>query len=133
MKKVISQFETKPKNIFLLDSFGALLTALLLFFLLRVFNTYFGISKTIIVSLSVIALIFSIYSMLCFFLANNNWQLFLRIIIIANILYCVLTFIVVLNYWNSITLLGILYFLGEIFIILALVYLEQNIYKKSME
>lgn len=45
----------KSKNIFLLDAFGALLTAIILYFILRNFNTYFGLSKDIFEYLSIIA------------------------------------------------------------------------------
>lgn len=130
MKKSIQQFIAKPKNIFLLDGFGALLTALLLFFILRTFNHFFGLQKNTLLYLSLIAFIFSIYSINCFFLVSNNWRSQLKIICIANILYCILTFGIILYYFQNISAFGIIYFLGEIMIIAGIVFLEIKTIKK---
>lgn len=119
-----------PKNIFLLDSLGALLTSLLLFLFLRTFNNFFGLSKTTLEYLSLLALTFSIYSLTCFFLAKNNWKLYLKIICTANILYCVLTFGILLYNYKSISIFGIIYFLVEIVVIAGLVFLEIKTIRK---
>ncbi|MNQ78604.1 hypothetical protein D3C85_935230 [compost metagenome] len=124
MKENLKQYIAEPKNIFLIDAFGAILTAFLLFFVLRTFNTFFGLSKTTLEYLSFLALIFSIYSFFCFFLLNNNWKSYLKIICIANVLYCLLTFAIILYYYQSISVFGIAYFLGEILVIAGLVFLE---------
>jgi len=124
MKESIKRISTNPKNIFLLDAFGALLTAFLLFFVLRTFNTFFGLSKTILEYLSLLAVVFSVYSFSCFFLLNNNWKSYLKIICIANILYCLFTFGIILYYYQSISVFGIAYFFGEILVIVGLVFLE---------
>ncbi|CAC9975373.1 hypothetical protein FLAPXU55_03086 [Flavobacterium panici] len=130
MKESIQQFIAKPKNIFLIDAVGASLTFILLFLVLRTFNNFFGLSKTTLEYLSLLALAFSIYSFICFFLAKNNWKLYLKIICTANILYCILTFGIILYYYRSISIFGIVYFLGEIIIIIGIVILEiKSIYK----
>jgi hypothetical protein len=131
MKESILKLIKKPKNIFLLDGFGALLTTLLIFFVLRTFNDYLGLSKNNLEFLSIIALIFSIYSVSCYFLVSNNWKLFLKIICTANILYCVLTFGIILYYYQSISVLGIAYFLGEIMVICGIAFLEIRIIQKG--
>jgi hypothetical protein len=131
MKESIREFIAKPKNIFLLDSFGALLTAALLFFVLRTFNNFFGLSKATLEYLSLLALIFSFYSLTCFFLVKNNWKLYLKIICTANILYCILTFGVLLSNYKSISIFGIIYFLGEIVVIAGLVFLEIKTIKQK--
>lgn len=124
MKKFTKSFSEKPKSIFLADGFGALLTALLLFFVIRTFNYFFGLSKITLEYLSLIALIFSVYSILCYFLIKNNWKPFLKIICASNIFYCLLTFSIILNKYESISAFGIVYFLGEIAVIIGLVILE---------
>ncbi len=131
MKESILNFIVKPKNIFLLDGFGALLTTLLLFFVLRTFNDFFGLSKSILGYLAALALVFSIYSILCYFLVSDNWKSFLKIICIANIFYCVLTFGVVIFNYQNISIPGIIYFLGEIIIIVGVVYLEITVIKRQ--
>lgn len=124
MKESIKRFKAKPKNIFLLDGSGAVLTAFLLFFVLRTLNNFFGLSKTTLEYLSLLAVIFSLYSFSCFFLIINNWKSYLKIICIANILYCLLTFGIIRYYYQSISVFGIAYFFGEILIITGLIFLE---------
>ena len=58
MKRTLQKILPTPKNIFLLDSFGALLTTILLYFVLRNFNEFFGLSKDVFEYLSLLALIF---------------------------------------------------------------------------
>lgn len=118
------KFLTKTKNIFLLDGFGALLTTLLLFFLLRTFNDFFGLSKDVLKYLSILAFLFFVYSISCYFLVKQNWKPFLKVICTANILYCVLTLSIVIYNYPNISILGIAYFSGEITIIVGLVLLE---------
>jgi len=124
MKEAIRKFIGKPKNIFLIDGLGALLTALLVFFILRTFHHYFGLSTTILEYLSLLALVFSVYSFSCFFLITNISKSYLKIICIANILYCILTFAIILYYYQSISVWGVTYFLGEIIIIFGIILLE---------
>ncbi|MBP4136834.1 hypothetical protein [Flavobacterium geliluteum] len=124
MKESTRKFLKNPKNIFLIDGFGALLTVALLFFVLRTFSPYFGLSKTIFEYLSLLALVFAFYSITCFFLITNIWKPYLKIICIANVLYCVVTFGIIFYYYQSISVLGIVYFLGEIIVISGIVFLE---------
>ena len=124
MRESIQLFIAKPKNIFLLDGFGALLTTLLIFFVLRTFNDFFGLRKSTLEYLAALALVFSIYSVSCFFLVSNHWKSFLKIICTANILYCVLTIGILFYHYQNISIFGIAYFLGEIIVIAGIVFLE---------
>jgi len=113
-----------PKKLFLIDSLGALLTAFLLFVVVRNFNEYFGLPKIILTYLSAIALLLSIYSISCFCFIKSNWKDNIRIIAYANILYCVLISILLLRYHSTLTVFGLTYFLIEIAIICGLAYME---------
>ncbi len=124
MKGALQKILLKPNNIFLLDSFGALLTTLLLYFILRNFNEFFGLSKNVFEYLSIIAFSFFIYSISCYFFVKRNWKSFLKVICTANILYCVLTLLIMIYYYESISVFAIIYFLTEIIVITALVLLE---------
>ncbi|MFD1602269.1 hypothetical protein ACFSJW_18520 [Flavobacterium artemisiae] len=124
MKESSQKFIAKPKNIFLLDSFGALLTTIMLYFILRRFNAFFGLSKDIFEHLSSIAFTFFIYSISCYFFVQQKWKAFLKIICTANILYCTLIFCIIIYNYESISTLGIVYFLGEIAVIAGIVFLE---------
>lgn len=121
---MFQSYLTKTKNIFLLDSFGALLTTILLFFVLRNFNVFLGLSKDVFEYLSIIAFSFFVYSISCYFLVKQNLKSFLKIICGANILYCVLTLGIIIHYYQSISVLGIVYFLAEIIVICLLASLE---------
>lgn len=131
MKESNRKFISNPKSLFLLDSFGALLTTILLYFFLRNFNTFFGLSKDIFEYLSLIALIFFIFSISCFFLVRQNLKWFLKIICTANILYCFLTLGIILYYYQSISVFGIVYFLGEIGVITGIVFLEIKMIREK--
>ncbi|PBI86814.1 hypothetical protein BSF41_32710 [Flavobacterium sp. ACN2] len=128
---ILKNFLKKPKNIFLVDGFGALLTTILLFFVLRNFNDFFGLSKDIFEYLSIISCTFFVYSISCYSLVKQNWKSFLKIIYTANILYCILTFGILIHNYESISIFGIIYFLVEIAVIIWLVTLEIKIIKSK--
>lgn len=127
VSKIIKQLSLNPQKLFLIDSIGALTTASLLFVVLRNFNEYFGMPEKILTCLSVIAVGFCIYSTTCFFTNKANWTPLIKGISIANLLYCVLTIVLVIFYAPQLTTTGVAYFLGEIVIILGLVYIELNV------
>ena len=127
MQQFFNKLALNPKRLFLIDGFGAFLTAFFLFAILRTFNEYFGMPKTTLDFLSIIALAFSVYSFCCFFLVNNNWHPFLRAISIANLLYCCLTLGLVIYNYPRLTILGVIYFLIEIVIVCGLVFFEINV------
>ena len=127
ISKIIKQLSSKPKILFLIDSIGALATAFFLYVVLRNFNEYFGMPITILNYLSAIAACLCIYSTICLVLIKENWIPFIMIISIANLLYCILTSGLVIFYHPKLTIFGTTYFLGEIAIILGLVYIELNV------
>lgn len=124
MRELIRKLAQKPKTIFLIDSLGALATALILFTVLRTFSDYFGMPPTTLLYLSIIAMIFSLYSITCYSFVKKDWQPYLKAIMIANCLYCCLTIGLMVYHYQSITLLGIAYFVSEITIIGLLVFIE---------
>ncbi len=129
-KKVLatlSYFKKQPRLFFLIDGIGALITSLLLFTVLTPFNEYFGMPKHLLYPLALIAIGFSLYSFTCYALKTKNWKLFLLIIAVANIIYCLLTIGLVLYNLSHMTILGIAYFMGECIIIGILVFVEIKI------
>ncbi|MBK6621861.1 MAG: hypothetical protein IPG32_13700 [Saprospirales bacterium] len=132
MNEIIKQLTQKPKILFLVDSIGALLTALLLSTVLRTFDEYFGMPQTILAYLSIIPVIFCLYSISCFFLLTDTWKPFLRAISIANLIYCCLTMGLVIYYFQSLTILGVTYFVVEVAIVCALVFIELKTANNSI-
>jgi hypothetical protein len=133
MDRIINRLTHKPKLLFLVDAIGAFLTAFFLLAILRPFDAYFGMPTAILTYLSIIAGLFCLYSLTCFFLVIEQWRPFLRAIAIANLLYACLTFGLVVYYYDRLTLLGIVYFLAEILIICWLVWIELKAIKARGE
>lgn len=128
--KFLNKLISNPKRVFLLDGMGAVLTCVLLSFVLSPFNHFIGLPNQIFLLLSLIALIFAGYSLTCFAFFRNRTSKLLLPIIVANSLYCVLTFALLLYYHETITFLGISYFIGEIIILGLLICLEFKTWSK---
>lgn len=124
IKIIIKALTLKPKIVFLIDGLGAFLTVLFLNSILKTFNEYFGMPLKTLTLLSIIALIFAIYSLSCFVFSDNNSQKLLRPIIVANLTYCILTIGLVIYFYSKLTTVCISYFVGEILIISGLIYIE---------
>ncbi len=129
VKDIIKHFTENPKTMFLLDSLGAMLTAFFLFVILKYFKEYVGMPQTALTYLSIIATCFFIYSTACFCFLKENWAPFIRVISIANLLYCILTMLLIIVYYPTLTAIGILYFLTEIILVCGLVYIELSVTK----
>lgn len=127
MKKLISYFTKKQKTLFLIDSTGALMTAFSLFVVVRQFNEYFGMPKNELTYLSVFAVCLCIYSAACFLFLKTDLRPFIRLIGIANLIYCTWTSVLLIKYYPVLTIIGIIYFLIEIVIICTLSYVELNV------
>ncbi|WP_281637986.1 hypothetical protein [Flavobacterium marginilacus] len=134
IQQIIKQLAKTPKKIFLIDASGAFLTAFLLFAVLKTWHEYIGIPIKTITVLSIIALVFSIYSALCFaFFNTKKWKRYLKIIAVSNLLYCCLTFGLLIYNFTRLSVIGIIYFGGEIVIICMLIYLELTTLKSTAQ
>jgi hypothetical protein len=127
IKNTIDYFSDKPRILFLVDGSGAAITTCSLFFVLRHYYEYFGMPANMLIYLSVIGLVYCVYSMLCCFLLKSKYTLYLRIIATGNLLYCVLTMTLLWVYNNLIIPIGLTYFLVEIVIIVLLAYIELSV------
>jgi hypothetical protein len=113
-------------RILLLDSFGALLTAILLF-IIRQFEHTFGISGSLTSCLISLAILLSIFSALSYKFGNQKWKFLLKIIAMGNLLYCGLTVYLMFTNFASFKSFGKWYFAVEVFIILILSAIEFRI------
>jgi hypothetical protein len=128
---IYTKINTHPKIIFLVDGLGALFTAFLLFGILIPFQEFFGMPKNILVLLSLIALVFAIFSFCCYFFLKGNWKPFLFGISIANFFYCCLTLSLVYFFYSELTVLGVGYFLAEVAVVMGLVLVEWKLIVNS--
>jgi hypothetical protein len=129
MRRIIDRFAHHPNRLFLLDGTGACLTALVL--ISSAFLNWSGMPAGPLNILIVYAAFLCIFSLACALSAGEKWRTFLRIIIIANAVYCVLTGFLMSCHFASLTGWGLAYFCGEIVVILALVVLERTVLQKS--
>jgi hypothetical protein len=116
-----------PKRLFLIDAIGAGYTGSVLFFLIGQNQDLFGMPIQAVHILGIIAFLYFLYSITCHFLVKRNWKPFLKIIAIANQLYCVVTILFLFSNYNSLTAPGWGYFSIEILVIFILSLFEWKI------
>lgn len=126
IQKGLRIIKQEPKKLFLVDGYGAVLSAFLYMAILANFESVFGMPQEELHFLGFLAGVYAVYSFSCYLMKVNNWQFFMKIISIANISHCFITVGLVIYYSQIITAWGILYFVGEIFIVLPLALLEWN-------
>ena len=119
--------EISPKKLFLIDGLGALVTALSLSLLLANFQAFFGMPIAFLYPLAAVASVFALYSFSCFRLLKKNWGKFLLIIALANLTYCAVTLYLVISLFEQLTIWGVLYFIGEIVIVVGLAVVELRV------
>ena len=126
-KNAIQYFIKTPSTIFLIDGIGALLTTLSLCLIMLNFGSQFGMSLYALSFLTVIATLFCCYSIMCFLFLKESWFIFLSLIGLANLLYALLSCTLMIYFFSTLPLWGVLYFSVEILLILSLVYIEVSI------
>lgn len=123
-QQILKKAAADSRKLFLIDSLGALLSALLYGVVLANLESVFGMPPKILYGLSFMAGLYAIYSGICYFLNLKNWQPFLKIIALANLFHCHLTIGLVFFHFQKITLLGLLYFVGELILVVSLAIIE---------
>lgn len=121
-----------PRNVFLLDGIGALVSSLFLVVLLAPFESFFGMPSDYVYQLAIPAFVFAVYSIACYVFNPNNWQPFMKLIALANFIYCCVTFYLILKLFYRLTQFGVLYFLLEIAVIFMVIALEINTIRKQV-
>jgi len=113
-----------PKKLFLIDSAGALLSAMMLGFVLTRFEHVFGMPQKVLYTLSSLACILFIFSLSCFLREVGNWRRYMKGIAVANLFYCCITTVLVAYLNQELTALGLGYFVLEIIVIATLATFE---------
>lgn len=116
----------KGRKIFLVDAIGAIVSVLSLL-IPYTFEEWFGMPKSAVRMFIFIAIICSIYSTTIFLAKVKNWKPNLTLIALFNMSYCMFTVYHVFKNMNTITALGLVYFIGEILIILTLSIIELRL------
>ena len=113
-----------PRKAFLIDGLGALLSAFLLGVVLVRLEYAFGMPRKVLYPLALIACVFAVYSLSCYWFLPQNRGPYLRAIAVANLLYCCLTLGLVVYFYPQLTVLGVAYFFMEIGIVVILAVAE---------
>lgn len=116
-----------PQKLFLVDGLGALLSAFMLGVVLVHFKSVFGMPATTLYLLAFIPCIFVLYDVVCYLKVRENKRLFLKGIAVANLSYCLLSIVMLIYHYEQLTYLGILYFIGELIIVVLLANLQLRI------
>lgn len=114
-----------PRKIFLIDGTGACLSAL--FLLLLLWSNLSGMPERELFFLACTAGVFAVYSFCYYLFVRDKWRRYLKNIILANVLYCLVTIGLVVYYYEMLTPIGIAYFLGEVVVIGVLVRFEAKV------
>lgn len=110
---------------FLIDSVGALVSAIMLSVVLPMFIDKIGMPEKVLILLGGIAWVFAVYSGYGY-LSGRNGE-FLRAIAIANLVYCGLTAALVCYWYLQLTQLGLAYFIIEMCIVVCLAIWEWKV------
>jgi len=116
-----------PKQIFLLDAMGALITAFLTGIILTYFYPYFGMPIKECYFLGTVAVLFFIYSFTCAVLLKENHAPFIKFIAISNGIYTLITTGLVIYHFTILTKLGVSYFVVETFVVSFVIALEWRL------
>ena len=119
-----------PRILFLIDSLGALLSSVMLGLVLVQFEQIIGMPKEVLYYLALAAIVFFLYSFCLFLWFPDNWRGFLRIIAVANLIYCGVTLSLIVFLHTQLTTLGLFYFILEIIVIIVLAMIEWRTSRK---
>lgn len=126
-KKLIQKLAIEPRKLFFLDAMGAFVSLVFLLLMAEFFHDWIGMPRFILFSLSAVATCLFTYSLVCFLILKKNQRAHIKLICFANSGYCLLTFGLVVNFFNLLTAIGILYFSFEIIVIYILVQTEWSV------
>ncbi len=113
-----------PKQLFLIDGIGAIISALLLGVILVKFEENFGIPKSTLYFLAVLPIFFAVFDFYCYLKVKLNHHKFLKIIALFNVTYCFISISFAFYHTNTITTMGWIYIISEVLVILILSFIE---------
>lgn len=119
---------SSPKKLFLFDAIGAIISSILLAVVLTSYESFFGIPKNTLYILAAIPIVYVVYDIISY--RSNNTKLLLKGIAFLNVTYCFFSFILTSTHYETITLFGWLYIIGEVCIVLLLARFELTISKE---
>lgn len=120
----LAYFIQKPRLVFLLDAFGASISATILMLVFWKFNARLGLPLDVIQLLAFLASCLSLFSFSCYFFLKNFRKRCLKVIVLGNSLYSLLTACLVISFYSKLSALELIYFSLEVTLICGIIYLE---------
>jgi len=133
IERIIEWGNTNPKKLFRIDGLGAVLSAVLLGFVLVKLEYLFGIPEPTLFFLASLPCLFAVYDFYCYFKIDNNLGSFLKRIAVINLIYCCLSIGLAIYHREDIKILGWVYILMEIAIVSGLSIIELKVAKRQNE
>lgn len=130
MQNIINKLSAKPRFALLIDAVGALTTAFMLGIVLASNTDVFGMPTDVLYPLAGIALCFAVYSF-CGYLFAKKYGMYIRIIALANLSYCLASTVLTTINSHVLSTLGLMYFAGEIILIMVIAYIEWQVAKNN--
>jgi putative flippase GtrA len=124
---MISRFEANPRQLFLVDGIGALISSFMLAIVLVKLESIFGIPSLVLYFLASFPILFALFDIYCYVQLNNSSVHYLKIISLLNLSYCCLSIGLALFHFEVITGLGLAYLALEILIVFALAFIEWEV------
>lgn len=121
------------QKLFLLDAFGACVSALMLGFVLVRLEDVFGIPVNVLFVLAIFPMLFAVYDLYAYFQASSRQAIMLKGIAILNLLYCLLSSLYLIAHLNEITVFGLAYLSIEIVLVICLALFELSIWKQTKQ
>jgi len=118
-----------PRIMFLIDGVGATVSASLMGLVIAQFVPIFGMPSSSAYVLAAIPILYIVYSFYHYFRLPKDWQVNLKLIAAANLLYCFISIGLVFYHFEELTKLGLAYFLIEIIVVLGVVVMELRFAK----
>ena len=112
------------RNIFLLDGIGAVVSVLLLGVVLPAIQPWIGMPLKALFLLAIVPVFYGAYSFACYRFADPRNPRWLQAIMVANLLYCVLTASLTVIHFHEMTQLGVAWFIIDGLVIVGVVALE---------
>ncbi|MEO9894364.1 hypothetical protein [Aurantibacter sp.] len=128
----LNELALRPKQLFLVDAIGAVISAFFLGIVLVQLNSFIGLPIRTLYILAVIPCFFAVYSFCSYFFLKLNLRPFLRIIALANLCYCCLTLILLFVHFKELKVLGLSYFLIELMIVIIISIVELKASRKKI-
>ncbi len=104
-----------------------MLSAFLLGVVLTTFESIFGMPRKELYFLAFWPCVFALYDFICFWRIGKKCGTYLKVIAMANLIYCCMTMALVVHHFQTLTILGLTYFFLELVIVMILVFVELKV------